>query len=305
MKNYRMKLIKTLLFSLIYFLSELTLAQNKTDVSLFLKQDSTVYLNEVYSKTGDMFNYLGHHGPAIENEWLGLRIYFDKRTSIDIYSKTKPGLELREARWYPTSQQQKDGWGADYYKVGETVGLGGIRLWTGNKIIKLDPVSSRYARVQRQGSISFMELFSKNVPYKNNKIDILLRVTVFSGVRHAKVEVFALSNIEVQFATGVNYHKGNQLILDNEFVLTWGIHPEDVASEQAEVGSAIIFDPNDFMHRIKDSEQYLLISKPTKYLEYWITSCNSKELNTNTLSKFKNYVIELTKETNYYTSSHR
>ena len=66
-------------------------AQNKTDVSLFLRSDSTTYLNEVSSESGDLFNALGHHGPALENEWLGLRLYFDRKAAIDVYSKIKPG----------------------------------------------------------------------------------------------------------------------------------------------------------------------------------------------------------------------
>ena len=67
--------------------------------------------------------------------------------AIDIYSKTKPGLELGRTKWYTSPEQQKQGWGADYYKVGETIGLGGIRLWDGEKVLHLNPVSSRFARV--------------------------------------------------------------------------------------------------------------------------------------------------------------
>lgn len=43
--------------------------------------------------------------------------------------------------------------GADYYKVGPTVGLGGIRLWDGENVLPLDPVSKRTARVVKEGSI--------------------------------------------------------------------------------------------------------------------------------------------------------
>ena len=59
---------------------------NNTEVSLFLKADS-IYLSEIESESGDLYRSLGHHGPAIENEWLGLRIYFDKKAAIDVYSK--------------------------------------------------------------------------------------------------------------------------------------------------------------------------------------------------------------------------
>jgi len=105
------------------FLSISCFAQNNTDVSLFMRADSTEYLNEVSSESGDLFKSIGHHGPAIENEWLAYRLYFDHKAAIDIYSKANPGLELKQYRWYPSANEQQEGAGADYYKVGSTVGL--------------------------------------------------------------------------------------------------------------------------------------------------------------------------------------
>ena len=56
-------------------------------------------------------------------------------------------MELVKTKWYTSPEQQKQGWGADYYKVGETIGLGGVRLWDGEKVLHLNPVSERIARV--------------------------------------------------------------------------------------------------------------------------------------------------------------
>ena len=277
-----------LLISAVIF-AQLLCAENKTDVSLYMKSDADTYLDEITSESGDLFTTIGHHGPAIENEWLGFRIYFDKKAAIDIYSKAKPGLELRAARWYPTPEQQQSGWGADYYKVGMTVGLGGVRLWDGEKVVFLDPVSSRWARVVKEGNISFMEMLSSDVPYKDDKIDVLVRVTVFLGLRKAKVEAFALCDDEVQFATGINYHEGSEVVVEDERIFTWGLHPEDVAAEPVQLGAAILFDADDFENRMDDGTEHLLISKPTKYLEYWISSANAREADLNTLGKFMDF----------------
>ena len=277
--------MKNIVFITLVFLSQILCAENKTDVSLFLNSDRETYLDEISSETGDLFRKLGHHGPAIENEWLGLRLYFDKKAAIDVYSKAKPGLELCAARWYPTSEQQKNGWGADYYKAGMTLGLGGIRLWDGEKVLFLDPVSQRYARVVKEGCLSFMEMLSKDVPYRNKYVDILVRVTVYSGLRKAKVEAFALSDTEVQFVTGINYHKGEQVVVEDERIFTWGLHPEDVAAEPVELGAAILFNSGDFEERLDDGAAHLLISKTSKYLSYWISSANARESDINTLKK--------------------
>ena len=92
MKERNQIYIKFNVIVFLVFLNFALVAQNKTDISLFLRNDSATYLNEVSSGLGDLFSALGHHGPAIENEWLGFRIYFDRKASIDVYSKTSPRL---------------------------------------------------------------------------------------------------------------------------------------------------------------------------------------------------------------------
>ena len=260
-------------------------AQNRTEVSLFMKGDSSSYLTDIGSESGDLFESLGHHGPAIENEWLALRLYFSEKASIDVYSKSNPGLELREARWYPTPEEQKDGWGADYYKVGSTVGLGGVRLWDGEKVVWLNPITRRFARVAKTDSTSFLEMVSEGIPYKGEKVDILVRVTVFSGIREARVEALALGDEPVQFVTGINYHEGLQIEKGKNYMATWGVHPEDVAVEKIKVGAAIIYNQKDYSKESDDGTQLLLFSKPTRHLETWITSANEKEHQLNTLDK--------------------
>lgn len=275
-----------IVLAVILMASTKTMSQNLTDASLFLRSDSAVYLDKVSSESGDLYRALGHHGPAIENEWLALRLYFDKKTAIDVYSKAKPGLELKKYKWYPSSEKQKEGWGADYYKVGPTVGLGGIRLWDGEKEVFLDPVTNRTARVVKEGKVSIMEMLSEGVPYKDRKVDILVRVTVYSGIRSAKVEAFALSDEDVQFVTGVNYHPGNEVVVNKESIYVWGLHPEDVAAESVALGAAIFVNPEDFEKKVDDGKQHLFISKPAKYISCYISSANAREAVINTLDRF-------------------
>ena len=263
-------------------------SENKTDISMFMRADSATYLNEVSSESGDLYTSIGHHGPAVENEWMGLRIYFSEKAAIDVYNKTKPGLELKHGRWYPTVEQQKTGWGADYYKAGQTVGLGGVRLWDGSKVVFLNPVTNRTARVVKEKTSSYMEMLSEGVPYKDRTVDVLMRVTVYSGIREAKVEAFALTDLPVQFVTGINYHKGQEVQNKDGLIATWGIHPEDVAAELINIGAAIIYQPSDYVDKQDDGTQILLISKPDKQLTTWISSANERESELNTMEKFLN-----------------
>jgi len=265
-------------------------AQNNTDTSLYMKSDKITYLTDIGSETGDLYKTIGHHGPAVENEWMALRIYFSDKVAIDVYSKAKPGLELRKANWYPTAQQQKEGWGADYYKVASTVGLGGVKLWDGEKVVPLNPVTNRLARVGKTDTTSWMEMISRGVPYKGKKVDILVRVTVVSGKREAKVEAVSLNGEKVQFATGVNYFKDFQTKKGANYIAVWGKHPEDVAAEIVEIGAAILYNPKDYVKNTDDGTQYLLISKPTKSLETKIISSSARETELNTLDKLEAYI---------------
>lgn len=267
-------------------------AQNMTDISLQWKESKNQE-TVIESETGDLYKKLNHHGPAVENEWLGLRLYFNYKCAIDVYNKTRKGLEFEGAGWYPTPEQQKDGWGADQYKAGETVGLGGVRLWDGEKIQFLNPVAKRTARVRKEANFSQMEMLSEGIPYKGDYVDILVRVTVFSGQREAKVEAFALCDIPVQFVTGINYFPTTEVAEGDNYICTWGIHPEDVAAYQLEIGGGFIYNPSDFVTKEKHDTEVVLISKPTKYLSTWITTACEKEKGFKNMKRFEKYVSEV------------
>ncbi len=283
----KLSFITVLLFCCICF------GQNNTDTSLYMKAEKSekiTYLTDIGSESGDLYKTIGHHGPAVENEWMALRIYFSDKVAIDVYNKAKAGLELKKAQWYPTPEQQKEGWGADYYKVASTVGLGGVKLWDGEKVVPLNPVTNRLARVGKTDTTSWMEMISRGVPYKGKKVDILVRVTVFSGKREAKVEAVSLTGEKVQFATGVNYFKDFETKKGANYIAVWGKHPEDVAAEVIGVGAAIKYNPKDYVKNTDDGTQYLLISKPTVSLETKIISSSEKEQELNTLDKLEAYI---------------
>ena len=267
-------------------------AENRTDVSLKWN-DSEEQQSEIRSESGDLFEQVAHHGPAIENEWMGIRIYFDRKCALDVYNKTRPGLELAEASWYPTEEQQREGWGADQYKAGETLGLGGVRLWDDGRVVPLDPVTMRIARARKDAVSSQIEMLSEGIPYKGGKVDILVRVTAYSGCREMKVEAFALCDDPVEFVTGINYWPEAPSFEGEGCMGSWGIHPEDVAAVQLNIGGALIYDPDDFPIKKKTDGEILLVSRPTKQIATWITSACEKEEGFASSADFERYVKQI------------
>jgi hypothetical protein len=262
------------------------LSQAQTDVSLFFKEGDQKQREFVESKSGNLYNKLGHHGPAIENPWYGLRMYFSKKTAIDVYSKARRRMELKEKQWYPSKNEQGEGWGADYYKVGNTVGLGGIKLWDKGKIIDLHPVSNRSAGVRHYGDSASMEMVSQEVPYRGKNVDIRVRVTMYANKRQAKVEAKCLNGDKVQFVTGINYFDNLEVVKTEYYIATWGIHPEDVAAEKVEVGAAIFIPPGKNFEIQKLEKQYILVSDQRQDIVFEITSANRREAEINSMEDF-------------------
>ena len=291
--------MKNALISLFLFASIAVFSQSNTAVSMYLKKDKNTQLDYIESKSGNLFNKLGHHGPAIENQWYALRLYFDKKTAIDVYSKAKPGLELAEKKWYPSKKDQLEGWGADYYKVGKTVGLGGIKLWNGDEVLDLNPVENRSATVRVYDDSSSMEMISEGIAYKGKMVNIMVRVTVYSAKREAQVEAFSMTGEPVQFVTGINYFKNLVTKKGDNYALTWGIHPEDVAAEKVEVGAALIVKNNEIEKQLDDGKQFLFITKPTKTFSSWITSYNARESEINSFDSFDKQIEILILDENF------
>lgn len=268
--------------------------QKTTDASLCFRRGDRQQVGQVTSKSGNLFRKLAHHGPAVENPWFGLRIYFDKKAAIDVYSKAQPGLELEETQWYPTKKEQLEGWGADYYRVGKTVGLGGIRLWDGDNVVMLHPVKQRIVRVESRADSSWMEMDSEGVPYRDGSVDVRVRVTVYGKSRMARVDATSLNGTPLQFVSGINYFDDLEVVQTGRYIATWGIHPEDVAAEKCAVGGAILVPHTGISKRIDTGDQHLLITQPMKHATFRILSACGRENGIDTADDFLELIEQLT-----------
>ena len=72
------------------------------------KNKHDIYLSSITidKRTTNPYNVLHHHGVAFESELIAMRIYMDKRQTIDLYGKFHKGLELEQTQFY-TSKEQK------------------------------------------------------------------------------------------------------------------------------------------------------------------------------------------------------
>lgn len=268
-----------------------TIAQ--TDVSLFWRKDS-VQKSEIISDEPYLYKLVGHHGPAIENQYMILRLYYRDGGAVDVYSKAKKGLELAKYHWYPSNEAiDKEGAGCDEYRVGSTVGLGGIALWDGEKEIKLVATKGRDARVCKVEGGAMAEMFHRGVMYKGQSVDIRVTIAMADDEREASITAECVSGQEVQFLTGVNYHQGQTLDYADGRIAVWGIHPADVVEHPLPIGGGMVYDMEQWGSVTKTADMLQIVSKPATTVSTTVTAACSREKDVNSEKKFLEYVKKL------------
>ena len=264
----------------------------QTAKSLFWRADS-LQVSEIVSETGNQYNKVGHHGPAVENSHMALRVYFNDTGAIDVYSKSGRGMELMEYLWYPTKEQQDTLLlGADGYIAGKTVGLGGVALWDGEKEVKLVATKGRTARVGDTKKGAYAEIIAYGVAYRDDYVDISIRVDVEAKSRVAVVTAAELSGKKVQFLTGINFHEGQKVAYGEEYISIWGPHPVKKTETPFPIGAGMFFSSKTFPVLEKTDDMVRIISKPVSKVSTKVVSASVKEAELNSAKRFESYMIK-------------
>ncbi len=173
------------------------------------------------------YNIQHHHGVDFESELNGIRIYFDKRQTLDLYGKFKKGLELEATQFYTTKDQKAQGYGDDVLWVGNTFGLGAFRGWNGKEPTMIDPVRSRTQRIISYGPLrTIVEVFDRGWKAAEDKpaVNMTIRYTQYAGHRDTDVDVFFNKPVnDYLFSTGFINVKGSEEFSDKKGLRAcWG-----------------------------------------------------------------------------------
>lgn len=275
-KFKRNSMKKIVILSAAFAFCAASIASAQTDCSLFFKKDG-VQLSEISVSQNGSYKTVGHHGPAVENLQMALRLYFNDSGAIDVYSKKKDALELAKYRWYPSEEQQKEeGAGVDEYYVGKTFGLGGIAIVDNGKLVRPVAKSGRSARVGKTADGSFAELTSYGIELSDGPVDLTLRIDVRDGERWATVT--ASASRKVRFATGVNLPDGAQVNIGRNEIAVWGTHPADVSRNPLPIGAALRFKPCLFSRPVKERNQVRIDSGRRKSIRTKVLSASAAQV---------------------------
>lgn len=277
-----------LIFLIPLLISFSTTAQ--TAASLFRISDS-LQVAEVVSDKADMKSEVGHMGPAVENSHMAMRLIFDDSGAIDVYSKSGRGMELELYKWYPSARMRESaGVGADVYETGNTLGLGGVALWDGEKVVRLAATKGRTARIGDTKKGAYAEIVAYGVEYKGDLVDVAVRVEMTAKSRIANITARTLGGEKVVFVTGVNFHEGQKLIEGEGYVAVWGKHPSE--GSQINVGAGMFYSVKDFPTLKKTEDMILLISEASDKIDTKVLSSSSMEAELNTAKRFEAYMAK-------------
>jgi hypothetical protein len=191
------------------------------------KHDNYIESITARGDCANSYNIQHHHGVTFESELNGIRIYFDKRQTLDLYGKYQKRLEIQATQFYTSAEQKAAGYGDDVLWVGNTFGLGAFRGWDGQQPTMIDPVRSRTQRIISYGPLrTIVEVVDKGwQPYADKStVDMTIRYTQYAGHRDTDVDVFFNKEVsDYLFSTGIINVKGSEEYSDGHGLRAcWG-----------------------------------------------------------------------------------
>jgi len=249
------------------------------------KDGTRKFVKEASSTKNDMYNALHHHGVAFESELMAYRIYFDNKSTIDIYGKKKPQLEIAATGWYPTDEQLAAGYGDDILLVSGWVGVGTVKGWNGKKATHIDKFDKRTQRIVSVGNLrAVVESEVQGWQYEGKKIDMTVRYIIYARHRDAVCEITASEDIE-NLATGVQQIGGGQLLNSNELVGSWGNYfpqPDSVKYGKETAGLGVYVPMQCKGKQVQSGVDNLILMpyKKGEVLHFYLTAAALKEENT-------------------------
>ncbi len=229
--------------------------------------------------------YYRYEGPGWESERVGYRYYLDERNRIDIFGKRVTRMVLPEVGLDGLdSYHELAEWGADIFKVGESLGIGSVGTFIDGKVCQVDQTDSTRVRIVADGPV-WAEVQTDYYGWQldQHKLHLESHLAIHAGTRLTRHKLCIHNGLEnlvtgLVKTEGCSYIEG--VLHDNSsgwnYIALWG--RQSLMGDN--LGTAIFYREADLIEITEDELNYLVVLKPTdSRLTYYFAAAWEAEPN--------------------------
>lgn len=193
-------------------------------------------------------------GPAVENDKIAFRSYFDFRNGKDIFGKITDKISM-DSIGTSGNYHDMQYWGMDILKVGNSLGAGAIGVYDTDDIVRLGETESTTYEFVTEGPVrAAFNLVYKGWDVNGQKLDVTHRLNIFAGKYGYRSDVILSSfEGEKELVTGIVNMKLKEKVLlekDSEGFVVMGTHGiQSEKHEKDNLGMAILVPKSTFIEK--------------------------------------------------------
>ena len=243
--------------------------------------------------------FIRYEGPGWESDMVGYRFYLDWRNATDIFGKKTSDMVLQGVGQdgFDSYHEPAD-WGMDILKVGESLGIGSLGTWLGDKALRVETTDSLSSEIVLNGTQeSMVRTMYYGWQVGEVKTDVTSELSIHAGSRLTRHHV-QLSTDLPNLCTGIVKHENAELFskLEGEwgYIANWG----EQSLAEDELGMAVLFRTGDFAEVTEDEHSHVVVLKPDggEVTYYFLAAWVQERDGIQTQAQFKSYLDATTAE---------
>ncbi|MCB0533398.1 MAG: DUF4861 domain-containing protein [Lewinellaceae bacterium] len=238
--------------------------------------------------------YIRYEGPGWESDLVGYRFYLDWRNATDIFGKKTTDMVLQNVGQDGFDSYHEPGeWGMDILKVGESLGIGSLGSWLGDKALRVETTDSIRCEIPLNGPIlSMVRTNYSGWKVGDQSTDAQVDLSIQAGSRMTRCDVM-LSQPLPNLCTGIVKDENAPVFNDDgsqewAYLATWG--SQSLAEDQ--LGMAIVFPKQALKEITEDAHSHVVVFNPEapKLSYYFLAAWEQEPGGIKTQADFQNYL---------------
>jgi hypothetical protein len=251
--------------------------------------------------------YIRYEGPGWESDKVGYRFYLDWRNATDIFGKKTPDMVLQNVGQDGfDSYHEMSEWGADVFKVGESLGIGSIATWYENKANRVEKTDSVTCAIIANGTVySQIRTVYYGWQAGANKVNLTSDLSITAGSRLTRNDLSIDGELD-NICTGLAKHE-NTVFFDKQpeqpidwgYIALWG--KQSLAGDDDELGIAVLYQGSQFIQLAQDELNHVIILKPENSKEsyYFLAAWVQEPGGIKTKNELVEYLNEIVQRLNH------